>query len=123
MQHPADTSEATVPYERSPVPGGGAVTLLHAPASPVAVQFDGEIDASWAAQAQRRLVEALLHHRPDPIVIDLRGATRLDPRVLGAILATIDSAGDLDVPVQVLLGAADPSGGLLGPAGGLPAPR
>ncbi|GAA4253260.1 hypothetical protein GCM10022255_053400 [Dactylosporangium darangshiense] len=102
-----DTSEASVP---------GEVTLLHSPASPVAVQFDGEIDASWAAQAQHRLVEALLHHRPDPIVIDLRGATRLDPRVVGAILATIEAAGDLDVPIEVLLGSADPTGGLLASA-------
>lgn len=101
-----------MPYERSPATGGG-VTLLHDPCSPVAVQFDGEIDASWAAHAQRRLVEALLHHRPDPIVIDLRGVTGLDPRVVGAILATIEAAGDLDVPVEVLLGAADPTGGLL----------
>ncbi|MGI5238120.1 STAS domain-containing protein [Dactylosporangium sp. CA-139066] len=91
----------------------GAVTLLHDPSSPVEIQFSGEIDASWASQAQHRLVEALLDHRPDPIVIDLRGATRLDPRVVGAILATIEAAGDLEVPVEVLLGAADPTGGLL----------
>ncbi|MEU7867615.1 STAS domain-containing protein [Dactylosporangium sp. NPDC049140] len=102
-----DTSEASVPHDGSPV------SLLHDPASPVAIRFHGEIDASWAAEAQHSLVEALLHHRPDPIVIDLRGATRLDPRVLGAILATIDAADDLDVPVQVLLGALDPTGGLL----------
>ena len=91
----------------------GAVTLLHDPSSPVAIKFNGEIDASWAPQAQHRLVEALLDHRPDPIVIDLRGATRLDPRVVGAILATIEAAGDLDVPVEVLLGTADLTGGLL----------
>ncbi|MER7281474.1 hypothetical protein ABT369_44260 [Dactylosporangium sp. NPDC000244] len=96
-----------MPHERSPV------TLLHDPSCPVAVSFHGEIDASWAAEAQHSLVAALVHHRPDPIVIDLRGATRLDPRVVGAILATIDAADDLDVPVQVLLGAADPTGGLL----------
>lgn len=101
-----------MPLERSPATRGG-VRLLHNPSSPVAVQFDGEIDASWAPQAQQRLVEALLHHRPDPIVIDLRGVTRLDPRVVGAILATIDAAHDLDVPVEILLGTADPTGGLL----------
>ncbi|MFI5910806.1 STAS domain-containing protein [Dactylosporangium sp. NPDC051541] len=99
-----------MPHESSPV------SLLHDPQSPVAIRFQGEIDASWAAAAQHRLVEALLDHRPDPIVIDLRGATRLDPRVVGAILATIDAADDLDVPVQVLLGAADPTGGLLATA-------
>jgi anti-anti-sigma regulatory factor len=92
------------------------VTLLHTPSSPVAIRFDGEIDASRAAEAQHTLVEALLHHRPAPIVIDLRGATRLDPRVVGAILATIDAADDLQVPIQVLLGAADPTGGLLATA-------
>ncbi|MEV8511845.1 hypothetical protein [Dactylosporangium sp. NPDC051484] len=48
-----------------------------------------------------------------PIVIDLRGATRLDPRVVGAILATVEAADDLDVPVEVLLGPADPTEGLL----------
>ncbi|WP_433047451.1 STAS domain-containing protein [Dactylosporangium sp. CS-033363] len=100
-----------MPHESSPV----AVTLRHDPSPAVAILFQGEIDASWAAHAQHSLVEAL-RHRPDPIVIDLRGATRLDPRVVGAILATIDAADDLDVPVEVLLGAADPTGGLLAPA-------
>ncbi|WP_432991264.1 STAS domain-containing protein [Dactylosporangium sp. CA-233914] len=115
-----DTSEASVPHESSPVPAGAGlrVSLLHNPSHPVAIRFDGEIDASWAQHAQHTLVEALLHHRPDPIVIDLRGATRLDPRVVGAILATVEAADDLDVPVQVLLGAADPTGGLLAAAAG-----
>ncbi|WP_432839218.1 STAS domain-containing protein [Dactylosporangium sp. CA-092794] len=106
-----------MPHESPSAPDtastGGDVRLRHEPSSPVAVQFDGEIDAACAPQAQHRLVEALLDHRPDPIVIDLRGATRLDPRVVGAILATIEAADDLHVPVEVLLGAADPTGGLL----------
>ena len=101
-----------MPHESDP-PAGGGVELLHRPSQPVSVRFRGEVGAAWAPTAQHRLVEALLDHRPAPIVIDLRGVTRLDPGVVGAILATIDSAADLGVPVEVLLGVADPTGGLL----------
>ncbi|MFB9444997.1 anti-sigma factor antagonist [Dactylosporangium vinaceum] len=110
-----------MPHESSTVSSSpivsSPVSLRHDPSSPVAIRFQGEIDASWAPAAQHSLVAALLDHRPDPIVIDLRGATRLDPRVVGAILATIDAADDLGVPVEVLLGAADPTGGLLAATG------
>ena len=73
----------------------------HTEPGTVVVSLHGAVDEHDGTQLRRALVDAIVHTRPQRIVIDLTDATALDPTNLGALLAAHDSAACLHITLAV----------------------
>lgn len=73
----------------------------HTDPDTVVVSLHGTVGEHDSTHLRRVLVQAIVHTRPQHIVVDLTHTTTLDPASLGALLAARDSAPDLDISLTM----------------------
>jgi anti-anti-sigma factor len=88
------------------------VLITSTDSSSLTIHLRGDIDETAAAHLRRELVEALVHHRPARVLVDLRGVTSLDASAVGSLRAAGDIAGDVGVALS-LDGTGSPIDNLL----------
>ena len=65
------------------------------------VELRGDFDVGAADDLRHALVDTIMRHRPDHLVIDLRGVTFMDSTGIGTLVAAYQTACDLDVAFTV----------------------
>jgi anti-anti-sigma factor len=61
------------------------------------VVLRGRVDAGATERLRHVLVEAIVRRRPRRLVVDIAGATELDPTALGTLIAAREAAPDMNV--------------------------
>jgi anti-anti-sigma factor len=67
----------------------------------VSVELSGDINGPATGLLCRALADAIMRRRPERVLVDLRGATFLDPGAVGALLAAVDAADDVRIDLTV----------------------
>jgi len=84
----------------------------------VVIEVTGDVDPSAAADLRSALVRTLRRTGPTRVVIDLRGAGKIAPEGIGAVVASVDVAADSGISMTIRAAAPEVAEELL--VAGLP---